>query len=80
MSEFESAFLCGLLKKFKPKKILEVGVSAGGTTPIILQCLEDNGQEYEMYSIDVSEKYYRDSNKETGFIAKHAKKYGICRR
>lgn len=73
MSEFESAFLCGLIKKFKPKKILEIGVSAGGTTPIILQCLEDNGQKYEMYSIDVSEKFYRDTNQESGFIAKYAK-------
>lgn len=25
MSEFESAFLCGVLKEFRPKKILEVG-------------------------------------------------------
>ena len=41
MSEFESAFLCGLLKKFRPKKILEIGVAAGGTTAVMLQCLED---------------------------------------
>lgn len=26
MYEPDSAFLCGLLKKFKPKKILEVGI------------------------------------------------------
>ncbi len=41
MSEFESAFLCGLLKKFKPKKVLEIGVAGGATTAIMLQCLED---------------------------------------
>ncbi|MBR1647411.1 MAG: hypothetical protein IJ685_11645 [Selenomonadaceae bacterium] len=29
MSEFESAFLCGALKTFRPKKILEVGVAGG---------------------------------------------------
>ena len=73
MSESESAFLCGLIKKFRPKKILEVGVSAGGTTPIILQCLEDIGEKYKMYSIDVLEKYYRNPEKEAGFIAKQAK-------
>ena len=36
MSEFESAFLCGAIKQFRPKKILEVGVAAGATTAIIL--------------------------------------------
>ena len=30
MSEFESAFLCGCLRKFKPKKILELGIAGGG--------------------------------------------------
>lgn len=30
MSEFESAFLCGMLRSVHPKKILEVGVAGGG--------------------------------------------------
>lgn len=30
MSEFESSFLCGLLKKHRPHKIVEVGVAGGG--------------------------------------------------
>lgn len=30
MSEFESAFLCGIIKKFKPYKIVEVGIAGGG--------------------------------------------------
>lgn len=37
MSPFDSGFLCGLMKKYRPKRILEVGVSAGGTTSIILR-------------------------------------------
>lgn len=69
MSEFESAFLCGLLKKYEPKKILEVGVAAGGSTAIILQCLEDIEQEYKMYSVDVAENYYRTKDRPTGFLA-----------
>ena len=69
MTEFESAFLCGLLKKFEPKKILEVGVAEGGSTAIILQCLEDIGQEYKMYSVDVSEKCYTLPKKLSGFLA-----------
>ena len=40
MSEFESGFLCGILKDYKPKKIVEVGVAGGATTAIILECME----------------------------------------
>ncbi len=69
MTEFESGFLCGLLNKFKPKKILEVGVCSGGTTAIILQCMEKIGQPYEMHSVDVAEKCPHDISRETGFFA-----------
>ena len=73
MSEFESAFLCGLLRKFKPKKIVECGVAAGGTTAIILKCLENIGQEYSMKSIDISEVYYRDKSVKAGSLAEPIK-------
>lgn len=72
MSEFESAFLCGAIKTFRPKKILEVGVAGGATTAIILQALEDIGEPYEMYSIDAAEKFYRDKTKPSGFMAMFA--------
>ena len=69
MSEFESAFLCGLIKTNKPKKILEIGVAAGGTTAIILQCLSDlNMHDCEFISADLNEKYYRGGGKDTGFL------------
>ena len=70
MSEFESAFLCGLIKKYEPKKILEVGIAEGGTTAIILNCLESIGQEYKMYSVDVSEKCYTMAEKNRDFWLK----------
>jgi len=73
MNEFESAFLCGSLKKFRPKKILEVGVAGGATTAIILQALEDLGEPYEMHSVDVAEKFYSDNSKPSGFLATLAK-------
>ncbi len=73
MSEFESAFLCGAIKQFRPKKILEVGVAGGATTAIILQALEDIGEPYEMHSVDVAEKFYRDKTKPSGFMATLAK-------
>lgn len=69
MSEFESAFLCGLLKKFRPKKILEVGVAAGGTTAIILNCLEKIGQEYSMTSVDISTTVWKDPQNKAGYLA-----------
>ena len=73
MSEFDSAFLCGALKTFRPKKILEVGVAGGATTAIILQALEDIGSPYEMHSIDVAEKFWRNPKYPTGFLAELAK-------
>ncbi|MBQ4402827.1 MAG: class I SAM-dependent methyltransferase [Selenomonadaceae bacterium] len=73
MSEFESAFLCGALKTFRPKKILEIGVAGGATTAIILQTLEDLGEPYEIHSVDVAEKFYCDQSKTSGFMAMFAK-------
>lgn len=69
MSDFELSFLCGALKKFKPKKIVEVGVAAGGTTSVILNCMKLLNYEFEMYSVDICEQCYLDVAKKTGFIA-----------
>lgn len=46
-------------KKEHPQKIVEVGIAAGTTTAIIIECLEELGTPYEMFSVDYSEKYYR---------------------
>ena len=56
-------------EQIPPKKIIEVGVAAGGTTGIILNCLENIDQEYRMMSVDIDEKYYRDNNYPCGFLA-----------
>ena len=77
MSESESAFLCGALKTFRPKKILEVGVAGGATTAIILQTLEDIGEPYEMHSVDLNEKFYRYPSEPTGFMAAFAKENNL---
>lgn len=76
MSIFESAFLCGLLKKYKPHKIVEVGIAGGGTTAIILQCMEMlHIENWVIHSIDYSERFYMDSNYQSGFLADEAKKF-----
>lgn len=73
MSEVQSAFLCGLLNYKKPVNLLEVGVAAGGTTAIMMQCMENLHTNYTLCSIDYREKYYRDQTKATGFLGKEAK-------
>ena len=75
MSPFESGFLCGLLKMFRPKKILEVGLAAGGTSAIIMQCIHMLGTTTEIHSVDVSIPFYRDKSKESGYLAEIAKEF-----
>lgn len=78
MSHSQSGFLCGMIKKFRPKKILEVGIAAGGSTAIILQALEDIGEPYEMHSVDITTKCpLIDRTKETGFLATVAKENNL---
>ena len=74
MSERQLAFLCGLIKKNRPKKIVEIGVGVGGTTSVILNCISMLGLKAKMTSIDLSTYYYRDKTKETGYLAEEAKK------
>ncbi len=72
MIEDESAFLCGILKQRKPKRVMEVGIAGGGTTAILLQCLHDLDYECEVFSIDYMERFYRDGNYTSGFLGKQA--------
>lgn len=73
MTDYQSSFLCGLIKKYKPQKIVEVGVSAGGTTAIILKCLDVLSIDATFYSIDISKEYYLDTDKPTGYLANEMK-------
>ncbi|RKI88653.1 class I SAM-dependent methyltransferase [Parablautia intestinalis] len=75
MSDLQHALLCGLIKQYKPKKIVEVGVAAGGTTAVILNCIFMLELDSEVYSVDSSEKYYRDGNKNTGYLVEECKNY-----
>lgn len=75
MSIAESGFICGLIKSIHPKKILEVGIAGGGTTAIILKCLQMlNFYDTEVLSIDNSINFYRDESKRAGFLGELAKK------
>ncbi|MBU1109683.1 MAG: class I SAM-dependent methyltransferase [Candidatus Riflebacteria bacterium] len=68
MSPFQLAFLCGLLKEKKPSKILEVGVSAGGTSCVIMNCLKMIDSNAEFHSVDVLSHCYQDKSKAAGHL------------
>lgn len=75
MSPAQHGFLCGLLRKRRPHKILEVGVAAGGTTCVVMEALEqfcaEEGREAVLHSVDLNTRYYRDAREPVGYMAKH---------
>lgn len=56
-------FLEHLLEENAPKKIVEIGVAAGGTSVVILEKIREMNIETSMYSLDLSNEYYRDKSK-----------------
>ena len=74
LSNKELGFICGLIRMFKPKKIVEVGVSAGGTTAVILNCLNKLNIYTNVYCVDLAYTYHYDITKECGFQIKDALK------
>lgn len=75
MVEKDHAFLCGMIRQTRPKKIVEIGVAEGGTTAVIMNCLRLLHLESKVYSVDLNEKLYYDQNKETGYIWKNMLAY-----
>jgi len=74
ISKEEAGVICGLIKEYRPRKIMEIGVAAGGSTCLILKCLELLGMsDTLMYSLDLNESFYRNGEKDTGYIAKENK-------
>lgn len=67
MTYLERCFLNGIIRQTKPKKILELGVSAGGSSAIILNAIKDFDNA-KLYSVDYNKKWYRDNSKDVGFI------------
>ena len=63
----QANFIVYLLKKYNPKKILELGVSAGGSSLLILDTIKDI-EDAHLYSIDYVDYWYKDKNKSVGFV------------
>mgnify|MGYP003295650257 CR=1 FL=1 len=74
MTESEQGFLCGVVRQFRPKKVVEIGIAAGGTSVVLLNCIQKLGLDADMYSVDLAERCYRDQTKMSGHLLEYAAK------
>lgn len=75
MTEAEHGFLCGMIRSFVPQKTVEIGVAGGGTTAVIMQCLNEVNPDAKMYSGDINQECYRRKGKSTGYQLEELKEY-----
>lgn len=87
MVEPERQFVLEMVKKYKPKKILSIGIAAGANEAMILNLLEQEKwlESTKLFSIDYNGVYYRDlaehieDKRKTGFLVDecvpHLKEY-----
>lgn len=66
MSKDEIWFLKHFIKKYNPKKIVEVGISAGGNTVNLLKWKDKDAQ---LFSVDIATQWYQDKTKLSGWMA-----------
>ena len=69
MKQEERKFLNGVIRKYKPNKILEVGVAQGGSSALILNAIKEYPNS-KLYSIDRSVTWYQNHNKKVGWLVK----------
>lgn len=67
MTYKERCFLNGIVRQMKPKKILELGVSAGASSAVMLNAIKDDS-DAQLYSIDYNTQWYRNYAKPTGHL------------
>lgn len=63
MSKEDHIFLATLLERYKPAKILEVGVARGGTSAFILKNI---GAGQHLYGVDISDVWWSDKSTKVG--------------
>ena len=59
-------FINGIIRKYKPKKCLEIGVAAGGSSIIILNAIKDINNSF-LISLDLNTALYCDNKFKTGY-------------
>ena len=66
LSYDEPAFINGIIRKTRPKNVVEIGVSAGGSSCVILNALRDiNGAK--LYSFDYNTDWHHNKRAHTNF-------------
>ena len=65
----QAYFLNGIIRKHLPKYCLEIGVSRGGSSILILNAIKDI-KGSQLVSLDLNTIYYRDNSKQTGWRVK----------
>lgn len=68
MSLQQLKFVLRLIEKYKPMKIVEIGVAAGGTSVEIMKCIERMHYKPKFFSLDKSVMHYKDLKKKTGYM------------
>jgi predicted O-methyltransferase YrrM len=68
MQADERTFLNALILRHRPRKLLEIGVSSGGSSIIMLNAIKDF-QDAKLYSIDLYENLYKKAGLKTGYFA-----------
>ena len=63
----ETKIINGLIRKLKPKNLLEIGVARGGSSILILNAIKDF-PDSKLVSIDIREKFFGNKEKKTGFL------------
>ena len=64
----EPYFINGIIRKFKPKKCLEIGVARGGSSIIILNALKDINDSF-LVSLDLKNRHFNY------YVGENVKKY-----
>jgi predicted O-methyltransferase YrrM len=67
MTPSEQEFLTDIVRQYKPKKLLELGVASGSSSVLLLNAIKDSPDSH-LTSIDYSIPYYRDKTKNSGFV------------
>ena len=70
MSGNQPYFINGIIRKFKPRKCLEIGVSRGGSSILILNSIKDIKNSF-LISLDINNNYYKNQSFEVGYKVKN---------
>ena len=69
LSDYDVYFLNGIIRKFRPKNCLEIGVSRGGSSVVILNAIKDIKGSL-LISLDLNERLFINKTQKTGHIVK----------